>query len=734
MPDLDFVTVVGRFGITAADNADAGDDPEIIWCDAGDITLEPLIAEAKVAGGSPVPWTGGQASYVPTIDAAGFLSWRGRHLIKVIDLTSTTVNPRIISGKATHKVTFRNVKSGNLAVTFTTRDVRLAADTAEPLSPAAAAAYDLPEGTLVCDLTKLLPVPVANSVPIVVGQTGKGITSLDIDGTELVYELTDGTVGNAGELPVGPGGSDVGVAGYLDDEDSDTRAVLDPLVTAKVQEGVDDFGVTKPGPSIADYAVASRRSAEADGYTWTTKEETVARALGWTIVTDPRWAGGAKMDGVTDDTAAFAAAVANGGTIWIPQGTLLVTAKTVAAVAYTSIRGAGKRASVLKTNTDAEILEVTGNYSTVQAVMFQNTLVGRTKFALKFTDTNQGEVFGCYFGSVDGGRVWGVWFKDGSMGLVDGCTFSHAQIRIETWDTKVTRSWVWGMSCDYAIGIFGGAGNTALSNVDIVPPLLGTATGLAGIYIDGASGKSFNTSLTDIYLDGNPSLVTRRGIYIGEGTGSVLLNGLKANKLDAEAIVIDSAFSVTINGYIGQGNNQSGNGSPEIKILQTGTQPTENIRIMGASFLQTAAVTGTAGPAIEVDAAVAADQVTIDPFDVKQPAAGGGYSVPEIKVPVVSNYPTQSMVGRGKLTKYRGLGSVAVAAGDAGKTIAFSDSFGFPMAYRPRPSQIQLTMESAGQTLPAYRITYTNDNQIYVAFAAALTAAGTLHWRVDLRR
>jgi parallel beta-helix repeat protein len=54
----------------------------------------------------------------------------------------------------------------------------------------------------------------------------------------------------------------------------------------------------------------------------------VARALGWAIVTDPQF--GAKLNGITDDTAAIQAAldsrrIAGGGTVFIPVGTGIVS-------------------------------------------------------------------------------------------------------------------------------------------------------------------------------------------------------------------------------------------------------------------------------------------------------------------------------------------------------------------------------------------------------------------------
>lgn len=336
----------------------------------------------------------------------------------------------------------------------------------------------------------------------------------------------------------------------------------------------------------------------------------------------------------------------------------------------------------------------------------------------------------CYLDAADGARYAGIYFDGGSMGLVDGCTLNHSCIRVETWDVKVTRSWVWAMSCDFGIGIYKGAGNTTIDNVDIVPPLAATPTGLAGIYVDGASGKSLNTSILGVYLDGNPTLATRTGIYLGDGTGAVIIQGVKANKLDAEAIVVDSAYNVLIEGYNGYGNNQSGSGASEIKVIKTGTQSVENVRIVSAQLLQTAAVTGTAGPAILVDSTVSSDQVTITDFDIKQPSGGGGYTVPEVSVPVSGGYPTQSMSGRGELSVYRAVGSQAVASGATSMTINIGSPY--PMAYRPRPAQITLSADT--QPLPAYRIQYTTDNQIFVAFAAAFAGAANVHWRADLVR
>lgn len=397
---------------------------------------------------------------------------------------------------------------------------------------------------------------------------------------------------------------------------------------------------------------------------------------------------------------------------------------------YLTIRGAGKRATVLVSSTDTIALNVTGDYVSVEDLTVQCTTTARTVYPVKFDTTNHGAVRRCYFdGDAAGSRRSGVYFTAGSMGAVEDSTFNHSCIRVETWDVKISRCYIWGMSCDFCIGIFNGAGNTTVENVDVVPPLASNANGVAGILIDGASGNPFNTKLSDVYLDGNPSLNTRQGIYVGDGAAATVMSNINANHMDAECIVIDSAYNVLIDGYSGHSNNDDTNAAPEILVTQTGAQAVENVRIRGAQFLQTAAVSGTAAPAVEVDSSVSASQVSIHEFDVKQPSGGGGYSLPEIQAPAGT-----SIAGRGELSVYSATGSQTVLSGAAGATVNLGSPY--PMAYAPTPSQIKLASAS-GQSLPAHRIAVNNGgnpNQIFVTFATALAADIVLHWDVSLRR
>ena len=58
------------------------------------------------------------AVIVATINSAGYLEFNGKQYVYVVDLTSDKVNPQIGAGKATHRVTFKNVKANGTPVAF----------------------------------------------------------------------------------------------------------------------------------------------------------------------------------------------------------------------------------------------------------------------------------------------------------------------------------------------------------------------------------------------------------------------------------------------------------------------------------------------------------------------------------------------------------------------------------------------------------------------------------------
>lgn len=161
MADLDYVRVVGRFGIVVRDEAtdDPNLEPDTIWCDSGSILFTPLVTAVKVIDANPVPVTLGQSTIEGEIDANGYLSLRGTREIQFVDLGSTKVNPYITAGKATHKVEFIDLQAGGNPVSLPSPvNVRLSADMVSPM------------GTI--DLTLVSPVPVAGGTAQVVGPAG----------------------------------------------------------------------------------------------------------------------------------------------------------------------------------------------------------------------------------------------------------------------------------------------------------------------------------------------------------------------------------------------------------------------------------------------------------------------------------------------------------------------------------------------------------------------------------
>lgn len=238
MPDIPSVYLVGRLGLTVGDGSDPDTEPDVLWCTEGTVRFTPVNSYVKVSGGSPVPWTAGNAAIDVPIDTSGYLSWSAARHVSMLDLASEAVNPTVAAGRATHKVEFRSVKAdpgdGNkITVSFPTTTVRLSADAAAALTADEATAYGLTEGDMACDLTLLTPVPSAGGTPIIVGPPGAGIVSLDVDGNALTYALTNGDTGQT-DLPDALTDSDAATASRILDPDSATAGALGGVITDQV--------------------------------------------------------------------------------------------------------------------------------------------------------------------------------------------------------------------------------------------------------------------------------------------------------------------------------------------------------------------------------------------------------------------------------------------------------------------------------------------------------------------
>lgn len=182
MPDLDFVKVIGRLGLTVADAADADSDPEMLWCDSGEVWFTPLVTVTKVASADPVPATLGQGVFRVPVDSNGYLTLNGQQYVYLVNLTSDKVNPSIGPDKATHNVEFKNLRASGNAVQFESFNARFAPDTIGP------------DGA--CDITLLSPVSKSGATPIIRGEKGDTGADSTVPGPQgpsnfLVYTGTE---------------------------------------------------------------------------------------------------------------------------------------------------------------------------------------------------------------------------------------------------------------------------------------------------------------------------------------------------------------------------------------------------------------------------------------------------------------------------------------------------------------------------------------------------------------
>jgi hypothetical protein len=273
--DLDYAKVTGRFALSVGDTlSDTDDNPDIVWCTSGRVFLTPLTTFVKVSGAAPGPFTMGNAVIEAEIDSEGRLRYQGKPYLFVVDLTSDKVNPPIAAGKATHRVTFSEVMAGDTRVDFPEFTCRLTAAGADA------------DGEN--DLTRVAPVVPGTASPIYRGEQGVSVASLETtpDG-QLLAVFTDGTEVDAGPLPVGPGGSDTGVAGYLGTEGTAARAAARSLVAADAQNPSTAIGGALSASFVAQYDVTGKTTAQINAWLALPSPMGAKRMVGTVTITAP---------------------------------------------------------------------------------------------------------------------------------------------------------------------------------------------------------------------------------------------------------------------------------------------------------------------------------------------------------------------------------------------------------------------------------------------------------------
>lgn len=112
---LDYVKVIGKYGVVVGDGADLDDFPDTLFCDSGTVTFTPLIGEMKV---TEIPAALVNQPIIATINSNGELTYGNNPFIWLLDLGSSKISPNIPLDHATYRVSFKNMEYEGKAVTF----------------------------------------------------------------------------------------------------------------------------------------------------------------------------------------------------------------------------------------------------------------------------------------------------------------------------------------------------------------------------------------------------------------------------------------------------------------------------------------------------------------------------------------------------------------------------------------------------------------------------------------
>jgi hypothetical protein len=310
---------------------------------------------------------------------------------------------------------------------------------------------------------------------------------------------------------------------------------------------------------------------------WTTSQASVARALGWKIVTDAAY-GSADPTGSVDSTTAIAnalAAVTAGGVVWFPIGTFKHTGITLPN--FTEIRGCGPGNTVLRnTSTTADSITSTStNLVAVRDIQLESLVTKSAGSHLNFT-------------SVAGYVIDNVRFIDGwNFGTFTSCNSAwFSRIKFAHGSGNINRGF-WFQSCidTHIRDVLGNGGTATLGaglawfqfdsgcdTVDITNLSAGASSG-SGIVL------YFSHSLSPSSFA--PRWIKVTNFYV-EGSSGTAGSG-------ADGILIDDCLSAYFtNGYSVTGlNGIDVKGGRDIKFHQVQTMN---------NWLRGMVISGTTGP------------------------------------------------------------------------------------------------------------------------------------------
>lgn len=265
-------------------------------------------------------------------------------------------------------------------------------------------------------------------------------------------------------------------------------------------------------------------------------------------VRENRFAGGAKGDGVTDDTLAIQQAInvasaAGGGIVFCPAGTYLITSTLVM---KSRVRLCGVASwNTLGSSSHATVIKV-ANGANVDAVSFPTTTANARleDVLLDCNKANQSAGGGVNFAGTNtqaGNRLRGVYVLN-AKGV--GISIASGASEVKLKDVLVL------FSGDDGIQV-----NAQDCPLDFV--LSGWNAG-RGIYVQ-SGGNDTQLHSVDVFWN------TLEGLLIE--ADNVRLSDLQSNSNTREGLVVNNANHLTATGYHGLTNSQAGSGSyPEVRI------------------------------------------------------------------------------------------------------------------------------------------------------------------------
>jgi hypothetical protein len=304
---------------------------------------------------------------------------------------------------------------------------------------------------------------------------------------------------------------------------------------------------------------------------------------------------GAIGNGTTNDSAAFQAAFDTGLSVYVPQGTYLISTPLQLKTTSQTVYGDGQQ-SILLTTTDIEtIYSSTSVFGVVLLnLQFKNTVsevtTGPTHFHVHFGAGASGCIIrNCGFNTALTGTYVrtthhaGVWFEGANLNSILDCTFGQAQILMGSTDSTIRGGYVYSFSFEYAIKIVS-AGEVLVEGVRGI--LGGPSKGC--IWIPNAG---YMNKIVDNYFGGSYSYINIGNGITGNQQQALYIGGNTFQEIDGIGIYLsDSAGGVSINGNSFFSGNPKQNdpsfatpGKQDISI-ESNTYPSTNVIITSNTF------------------------------------------------------------------------------------------------------------------------------------------------------